>query len=126
MTFCVLRRQDAPTACPISPPEAGEQEGPRLLTSQKTASRIDASAHEPVIWLDFGCSHLYNSSVSEDSLAGVAQLVEHKLPKLGVAGSNPVARSRSRGSLSCKGFPFLRGFGNPDLLRLVDDNYSGF
>ena len=27
--------------------------------------------------------------------AGVAQLVEHKLPKLGVAGSNPVARSRS-------------------------------
>ena len=25
--------------------------------------------------------------------AGVAQLVEHKLPKLGVAGSNPVARS---------------------------------
>ena len=27
--------------------------------------------------------------------AGVAQLVEHELPKLGVAGSNPVARSRS-------------------------------
>ena len=26
--------------------------------------------------------------------AGVAQLVEHKLPKLGVAGSSPVARSR--------------------------------
>ena len=26
--------------------------------------------------------------------AGVAQLVEHELPKLGVAGSNPVARSR--------------------------------
>ncbi len=26
--------------------------------------------------------------------AGVAQLVEYKLPKLGVAGSNPVARSR--------------------------------
>ena len=25
--------------------------------------------------------------------AGVAQLVEHELPKLGVAGSNPVARS---------------------------------
>ena len=25
--------------------------------------------------------------------AGVAQLVEHKLPKLGVAGSSPVARS---------------------------------
>jgi hypothetical protein len=27
--------------------------------------------------------------------AGVAQLVEYKLPKLGVAGSNPVARSIS-------------------------------
>ncbi len=26
-------------------------------------------------------------------LAGIAQLVEYKLPKLGVAGSNPVARS---------------------------------
>ncbi len=26
--------------------------------------------------------------------AGVAQLVEYELPKLGVAGSNPVARSR--------------------------------
>ena len=29
----------------------------------------------------------------EKSNAGIAQLVEHKLPKLGVAGSNPVARS---------------------------------
>ena len=37
--------------------------------------------------------------VHSGSLAGVAQLVEHKLPKLGVAGSNPVARSRSRSSL---------------------------
>jgi hypothetical protein len=27
--------------------------------------------------------------------AGIAQLVEHKLPKLGVAGSNPVARSKN-------------------------------
>jgi hypothetical protein len=27
--------------------------------------------------------------------AGIAQLVEYKLPKLGVAGSNPAARSRS-------------------------------
>jgi hypothetical protein len=25
--------------------------------------------------------------------AGIAQLVEHELPKLGVAGSNPVSRS---------------------------------
>ena len=28
-------------------------------------------------------------------LAGIAQLVEYKLPKLGVAGSSPVARSTS-------------------------------
>ena len=27
------------------------------------------------------------------SRAGIAQLVEYELPKLGVAGSNPVARS---------------------------------
>jgi hypothetical protein len=26
--------------------------------------------------------------------AGIAQMVEHKLPKLGVAGSSPVARSK--------------------------------
>ena len=30
---------------------------------------------------------------SEVLIAGVAQLVEYELPKLGVAGSNPVARS---------------------------------
>lgn len=65
--------------------------------------------------------------VHSGSLAGVAQLVEHKLPKLGVAGSNPVARSRSRSSLLFnEGFPFLRGLGSPGLLRSVDDNYSGF
>ncbi len=29
-----------------------------------------------------------------DASAGVAQLVEHELPKLGVAGSIPVSRSR--------------------------------
>jgi hypothetical protein len=40
--------------------------------------------------------------------AGIAQLVEHKLPKLGVAGSNPVARSSDS---SVKGpIPFLRWF----------------
>lgn len=31
--------------------------------------------------------------VSSSHLAGVAQLVEHQLPKLDVAGSSPVARS---------------------------------
>jgi hypothetical protein len=33
--------------------------------------------------------------------AGVAQLVEYKLPKLGVAGSNPVARSTETTAFGC-------------------------
>jgi hypothetical protein len=33
--------------------------------------------------------------------AGVAQLVEYKLPKLGVAGSNPVARSTESSVSGC-------------------------
>ena len=37
--------------------------------------------------------------------AGIAQPVEHKLPKLGVAGSKPVARSMNERSGS---IPFLR------------------
>lgn len=47
--------------------------------------------------------HYFGSIHSE---AGVAQLVEHKLPKLGVAGSNPVARSSlSEVFLLDEGFP---------------------
>ena len=34
--------------------------------------------------------------------AGVAQLAEHELPKLGVAGSNPVARSSSHEGVLCE------------------------
>ena len=34
--------------------------------------------------------------------AGVAQLVEHELPKLGVAGSNPVARSSFYKGVLCE------------------------
>ena len=34
--------------------------------------------------------------------AGVAQLVEHELPKLGVAGSNPVARSSFHKGILCE------------------------
>ena len=33
--------------------------------------------------------------------AGVAQLAEYKLPKLGVAGSNPVARSTESFAFGC-------------------------
>ena len=34
--------------------------------------------------------------LNDQSEAGVAQLVEYKLPKLGVAGSSPVARSNGQ------------------------------
>ena len=34
------------------------------------------------------------SSTKVFKWAGIAQVVEHKLPKLGVAGSSPVARSK--------------------------------
>lgn len=51
----------------------------------------------------------YLDGVIQSWQAGVAQLVEYKLPKLGVAGSNPVARSNlSTGMrfsmIRCKGF----------------------
>ena len=42
---------------------------------------------------------------SLDIEAGIAQLVEYKLPKLGVAGSSPVARSIF---WRVRPFPFLR------------------
>ena len=54
--------------------------------------------------------------------AGIAQLVEHKLPKLGVAGSNPVARSIFTVGLGL--IPFLRLSsktpGWVDLLQIAD------
>ena len=43
--------------------------------------------------------------------AGVAQLVEYKLPKLGVAGSIPVARSNE---CICSVVPGFSGFAPPD------------
>ena len=41
----------------------------------------------------FGLAISYRKPMWYSPKAGVAQLVEHELPKLGVAGSNPVARS---------------------------------
>src|SRR5690349_15038655 len=46
-----------------------------------------------------GAGQVWTFAAAERALesaarAGVAQLVEHKLPKLGVAGSNPVSRSK--------------------------------
>jgi hypothetical protein len=39
--------------------------------------------------------HCRTRELSRSAHAGVAQLVEHELPKLGVAGSSPVSRSIS-------------------------------
>ena len=59
--------------------------------------------------------------------AGIAQLVEYKLPKLGVAGSNPVARSKR--ALKKFLIPFLRlltiGLRMVDLLRIVGTTFCG-
>src|SRR5512140_1585503 len=41
----------------------------------------------------------------ERERAGVAQLVEYELPKLGVAGSNPVARSNRSAPARVEGAP---------------------
>ena len=41
----------------------------------------------------FGLAISHRKPLCFNPKAGVAQLVEHDLPKLGVAGSNPVARS---------------------------------
>lgn len=64
--------------------------------------------------LEFGLDLFYGNDLRlpGDSVwnAGVAQLVEHKLPKLGVAGSNPVARSKFTKLLSSEeDFPFRGG-----------------
>ena len=43
---------------------------------------------------------IYVSSLVSASRAGIAQLVEHNLAKVGVAGSSPVSRSRDLGVVS--------------------------
>jgi hypothetical protein len=52
--------------------------------------------------------------------ADVAQLVEHQLPKLRVAGSNPVVRSQERpreaGPFLCRGVTG-RGATGPEMVR---------
>ena len=55
------------------------------------------------------------SDPGDGALAVVAQLVEHELPKLGVAGSNPVRRSR--GNIGMTGFAgaIRHSLGTPEL-----------
>jgi hypothetical protein len=59
---------------------------------------------------------------NEKSRAGIAQLVEYKLPKLGVAGSTPVARSTC--FPECQACPLFEVInqieGMDDLLRIAD------
>ena len=47
----------------------------------------------PCVHAVFGIDNMYTCRYNDFRKAGVAQLVEYKLPKLGVAGSIPVARS---------------------------------
>ncbi len=61
--------------------------------------------------------------------AGIAQLVEHKLPKLGVAGSKPVARSRGTLLEVRPGSLFevvVRAWEMDDLLQIVDVGLAFF
>ena len=51
--------------------------------------------------------------------AGIAQLVEHKLPKLGVAGSNPVARSTSPETKPLRAFPPEGAFSLEAVVKVV-------
>ena len=51
---------------------------------------------DPIIRLRISSPYhavMYVRLAGRGKRAGIAQLVEYKLPKLGVAGSNPVARS---------------------------------
>src|SRR5256885_14331520 len=73
---------------------------------------------------------LLSGSLGLRRRAGVAQLVEHQLPKLRVAGSNPVARSSKTSDY--RAFPMAvgvvyppaaargPGHGGPDRLRFAD------
>lgn len=55
------------------------------------------------------CCGQRTAALITDEGAGVAQLAEHKLPKLGVTGSNPVTRSISYPELMSKaGFGIAR------------------
>ena len=61
--------------------------------------------------------------------AGIAQLVEHKLPKLGVAGSKPVARSTGTLLEVRPGSLFevvVRAWEMDDLLQIVDVGLAFF
>ena len=42
----------------------------------------------------FNSPHLYKGELGNENRAGIAQVVEHQLPKLRVAGSSPVSRSK--------------------------------
>ena len=51
------------------------------------------SCPSPAEFSGFLIDNTHTCRYNNPRKAGVAQLVEYKLPKLGVAGSNPVARS---------------------------------
>src|SRR5579862_1711906 len=60
------------------------------ITRSTSACRSGGTAAEPAVWAAFGPFAVYWRPHAD-----VAQLVEHNLAKVGVAGSNPVVRSTS-------------------------------
>ncbi len=56
--------------------------------------------------------------------AGIAQLVEYKLPKLGVAGSNPVARSIIRPFRPASLFEVVGPVQGKPLLQIADSTLA--
>ena len=60
--------------------------------------------------------------VSANTLAGVTQLVECQLPKLNVAGSNPVSRLPKTAEFG--GFFFSKGGGDPPGTHLLDSKIA--
>src|SRR5690606_1204253 len=77
---------------------------PALWLPRPLAAGQDCPSTERSPWL---CSGAHS--------AGLAQLVEHKLPKLGVTGSNPVSRSEKKARFGTAANPigYLSGYLNP-------------
>ena len=69
---------------PLASMRTGDWEfcpAPQLLTARPADRPTGTGSGGPWVGLDWRC-------------AGIAQLVEHNLAKVGVAGSSPVSRSR--------------------------------
>lgn len=64
-----------------------------VMTGRSTGNGMFVKPVGMTMDIDKAKRIVYYGDLLTSRYAGVAQLVEHKLPKLGVAGSSPVARS---------------------------------